>query len=78
MRPDKIIYHNEKIKKGHIDTTSICFHSNHKNKSEWNDKIAGDFNFIKNSQQTLILHLTDYLLFLVKHSIIIKLQVMEL
>ena len=47
MRPDKIIYNNEKIKKGQIDTTSICFHSSHKNKSKWYDEIAGDYNFIK-------------------------------
>ena len=47
MRPDKIIYNNKKIKKGQIDTTSICFHSSHKNKSKWYDEIAGDYNFIK-------------------------------
>lgn len=47
MRPDKIIYHNQKIKKGQIDTTSFCFHCNHKNKSKWDDEVTGDYTFIK-------------------------------
>jgi GR25 family glycosyltransferase involved in LPS biosynthesis len=46
MRPDKIIFPEKDIKIGHIDTTSFCFNSKHKNKSSWHDKIAGDFNFI--------------------------------
>lgn len=47
LRPDKIIYPNDinNIKLGDIDTTSVCFHNNHKNKSIWIDQQFGDYHF---------------------------------
>ena len=47
FRPDCIIYPKniKNIKFGEIDTTSICFHFSHKNKSKWRDKQYGDYNF---------------------------------
>ena len=47
FRPDMIIYPKniKNIKFGEIDTTSICFHFSHKNKSKWGDKQYGDYNF---------------------------------
>lgn len=47
LRPDKIIYPKNinHIKLGDIDTTCVCFHCEHKDKSRWPDKQYGDFSF---------------------------------
>ncbi len=46
MRPDKLIYPNNNIKLGTIDTTSFCFHSNYKSLARWGDKQCGDYRFV--------------------------------
>jgi glycosyltransferase involved in cell wall biosynthesis len=46
MRPDKLIYPNNNIILGTIDTTSFCFHSNFKHLARWGDKQCGDFRFV--------------------------------
>jgi hypothetical protein len=46
MRPDKLIYPNNKIKMGTVDTTSFCFHSKYKLLARWGDKQCGDFRFV--------------------------------
>lgn len=47
LRPDKIIYPKNvnHIELGDIDTTCVCFHHKHKDKSRWPDKQYGDFSF---------------------------------
>ncbi len=46
MRPDKLIFPNNHIKLGTIDTTSFCFHSNYKSIARWGDKQCGDYRFV--------------------------------
>lgn len=47
LRADKLIYPKDinNIKLGEIDTTSVCFHNTHKNKSLWPSKMCGDYTF---------------------------------
>ena len=47
LRADMIVFppNLNDIKLGEIDTTSICFHSKHKNLSQWGDEQYGDFAF---------------------------------
>lgn len=45
MRPDKLIYTQDKIELGNIDTSSFCFHSKYKNLASWGDEQYGDYSF---------------------------------
>jgi hypothetical protein len=48
LRPDKLIFPKEnKVNLGEIPMCSFCFHSKHKNKTNFDDKEAADYRFFK-------------------------------